>query len=211
LYDECIALARALGDAYNEAIHLNNQGTALHALKDYERAEALYLSSLKICRQISDQIGEAMALGNLGEVSHELGRYDQALAYSLEGLAIGREMEHQWTLMSCLRNLGRTSCAIDDDGAARAYLTEALEIAYKTETSTMLTEILTYLGAFFAKRGQQDRAAELLALTSQHPACYLDMKNHAKRLLADHDLALPEGAPRPLEIVAAEVLAELGC
>jgi tetratricopeptide (TPR) repeat protein len=209
LYDECITLARALGDAYNEAIHLNNQGTVFYGLEEYEQAEGLFLSSLKICRQISDRVGEAMALSNLGEVAHDLGRYDQALVYNQEALAIGRETEHQWTLMSCLRNLGRTACAIDDDGAARAYLSEALEVAYNTQTTTMSTEILTYLGLYFAKSGQRGRAAELLTLTSQHPACYLDMKNYAGRLLAEFDLAPPEGEPRPLEVVAAEVLAEL--
>jgi hypothetical protein len=37
----------------------------------------------------------------------------------------------------------------------------------------------------------------------------LDVKNQAWRLLAELDLAPPEGAPRPLEVIAAEVLAEL--
>jgi tetratricopeptide (TPR) repeat protein len=209
LFDECIALARALGDLYNEAIHLNNQGTVLHVLKEYKEAERLFLSSLEICRQISDRIGEAIALSNLGKVAHDLGDYEQALEYCQEGLAIGREIGDQWTLISCLSNLGWTACALDDDEAARAYLAEALEIAHEAKTSPVQTEILTYLGVFFAKRGQPGRAAELLVLTSQHPASELDVKNRARRLLVELNLTPPEGAPRPLELVAAEVLAEL--
>ncbi|MBN1810736.1 MAG: tetratricopeptide repeat protein [Anaerolineae bacterium] len=209
LFNECIALARALGDLYNEAIHLNNQGTVLHVLENYEEAEKLFLSSLEICRKISDRIGEAIALSNLGKVAHDLGDYEQALAYYQEGLAIGREIGDRWTLMSCLSNLGWTACVLNDDEVARAYLAEALEIACEAQTSPVQTEILTYLGVFFAKRDQRDRAAELLTLTSQHPASELDVKNRAQRLLTDLNLAPPEGAPRPLEVVAAEVLAEL--
>ena len=209
LFDECIALARALGDAYNEAIHLNNQGTVLQVLGDYAGAEELFSSSLEICHRIGDRVGEAIALSNLGKVAYDLGDYAGALAYCQEGLAIGREIGDEWTLMSCLTNLGWAACARDDDEAACASLVEALDIACEVQTTPVQAEILTCLGVFFAKHDQRDRAAELLALVSQHPASELDVKNRARQLLADLDLTPPEGVPRPLEIVAAEVLAEL--
>jgi len=41
LFDECIALAQALGDSYDEAVHLNNQGTVLNVLEDFKEAERL--------------------------------------------------------------------------------------------------------------------------------------------------------------------------
>jgi tetratricopeptide (TPR) repeat protein len=210
LFDECIALARSLGDSYNEAIHLNNQGTVLQVLEDYEEAEGLFLASLEICRRIGDRVGEAIALSNLGKVAHDLGDYERALAYCQDGLVIGREIGDRWTLMSCLGHLGQTACALDDDQAARVYLAEALKIACEAQTSPVQTEILTYLGVFFAKRDQRDRAAELLTLTSQHPASELDVKHRARRLLAELNLTPPEGTPRPLEVVVAEVLTELG-
>ena len=210
LFDECIALARSLGDSYNEAIHLNNLGTVLQVLEDYEEAEKLFLASCEICRQIGDRVGEAIALSNLGKVAHDLGDYEQALVYCQEGLTIGREIGDRWTLMSCLGNLGWTACALDNVEAARTYLAEALEIACEAQTSPVQAELLTYLGVFFAKRGQRDRAAELLALTSQHPASELDVKKRAQRLLVELSLTPTEGMPRPLEVVAAEVLAELG-
>jgi hypothetical protein len=111
--------------------------------------------------------------------------------------------------MSCLGNLGRTTCVLDDGLAARAYLAEALKIACEAQTLPVQTEILTYLGLFFAKHGRPDRAAEILTLTSQHPASELYLKNYARRLLKDLNLTPPEGAPRSLEVIAAEVLAEL--
>jgi tetratricopeptide (TPR) repeat protein len=210
LFDECIDLARALGDAYNEAIHLNNQGTVLQVLGDYTGAEVLFSSSLEICHRIGDRVGEAIALSNLGKVAHNLGDYERALMYCQESLSIGRELGDEWTLMSCLTNLGWTAYALDDDEAARVYLVEALEIACEAQTAPVQTEILTYLGVFFAKHDQCGRAAELLALTSQHPASELDVKNRAQQLLADLNITPPKGTPRPLEAVAAEVLAELG-
>jgi tetratricopeptide (TPR) repeat protein len=209
LFDECIGLARALGDAYNEAILLNNQGTVLQVLGRFEEAEKLFQASLAICRHIGDRVGEAIALSNLGKMALDLGDYEQSLAYCQEGLAIARKTGDQWALMSCLTNLGRAACAIDDLAAARAYLAEALGIAHEAQTAVVQTEILTCLGSFFAKCGQRARAAELLALTSQHSASEQDVKQQALQLSEALELILPESPPASLDSVVADILEEL--
>jgi hypothetical protein len=74
---------------------------------------------------------------------------------------------------------GEKACALEDYGNARAYLTEALPTAYEMHTLAMLSKVLVSLALLFAKCGRRDRAAALLALTSQHSTSELDVKNRA--------------------------------
>jgi predicted ATPase/predicted negative regulator of RcsB-dependent stress response len=209
LFESCLQLGRELDDRHSIAMLLNNLGTILHVLEKYAEARPYYQESLDIRRQIGDQSGQAISLSNLGEVAYALCSYDEALTYYQEALSIGRGTGDQWVILACLNNLGETACALEDYGNARTYLAEALTTAYETHTLAMLSKVLVSLAMLFAKCDRCDRAAELLTLTSQHPASELDVKNRAQRLLAELDLTPPEGTPRPLEIVAAEVLAEL--
>ncbi len=209
LFEECLALSRELGDQYNVAIQLNNLGTVLHVLERHAEARSFYQESLEICRKIGDQGGQAIALSNLGEVAYTFGAHLEAQEFYREGLAIGRNIQDQWTILACLNNLGETSCALGDYAGARAYFAEALEIATQTQTLTVLLKVLVNLAALFAKQGQTDRAAALLGLAHRHPACEQIDQEKAERLLDEMGLVSPDGAPEPLDVVVAEILAEL--
>jgi hypothetical protein len=68
---------------------------------------------------------------------------------------------------------------------------------------------LVNLALFFAGQGQGDRTAALLGPVIRHPATEQDIEEKAQRLLDKLGLVPPEGESKPLEEVAAEVLAEL--
>jgi len=209
MFDECLVLSHNLGDKFNAAIHLNNLGTVLQVLEKYKEAGLFFRESLEICHEIGDQIGEAIALSNLGQVVHEMGLYPEAMAYYREGLAIGRRIQDQWTIMACLNNLGETACAMEDYEAASDYLTEAMQIAAETQTMTTLAEILVNVAILFTAQGKTGRAATLLALASNHPACEQAIQDKARRVMDEMGLVPPEQLPASLGAVAAEVLAEL--
>ncbi|MBN1977551.1 MAG: tetratricopeptide repeat protein [Anaerolineae bacterium] len=209
LFESCLQLGRDLDDQYTIATLLNNLGTILHVLEKYEEARSYYQESLDIRRQIGDQSGQAISLTNLGELAHVLCSYDEALTYYQEALAIGRRTRDQWVTLNSLNNLGEMACTLDGWAGAKAYLTEALATAYETRTLTLLSKTLVNLAVFFAKQGQDDRAAALLGLVGRHPASERDTKEKAKRLLDELGLTSPDALPESLEAVAAEVLAEL--
>jgi predicted ATPase/DNA-binding SARP family transcriptional activator/Tfp pilus assembly protein PilF len=208
-FEACLALSREIGDQFNAAQHLNNLGTVMHHLERYEEARRYYQESLDICRRIGDASGQAIALSNLGEVAQILGVPEQARAYYQEALAIGRDIQENWTVLVSLSNLGETACALEDWPSARAYLSEALAVALKTQILLLLPRVLVNVALFFAGQGQGDRAAALLGPVIRHPSTEQDIEEKAQRLLDELNLAPPEGEPRPLEEVAAEVLAEL--
>ena len=209
-FEACLALSREIDDPYNTAQYLNNLGTVLHHLEQYEEAQQHYQESLDICRRIGDVSGQAIALSNLGEVAQILDAPEQALAAYQEALAIGRDTQESWLLLVSLNNLGETACTLEDWSAAKAYLSEALAVALQKQILLLLPRVLVNLGLFFARQGQSDRAAALLGPVIRHPSTEQDIEEKAQRLLDELDLVPPEGEPRPLEEIAAEVLAELG-
>ncbi|MDY7078735.1 MAG: tetratricopeptide repeat protein [Chloroflexota bacterium] len=208
VFGECLVLSREL-DRYNVAIHLNNLGTVLHTLGRYEEAWPHYQESLEICREIGDRKGEAIALSNLGEVAYALDVRREALAYYQEALAIGRSIEDQQTIMVCLNNLGEIACVLEDHAGAKAYFAEVLMIASKTQTLLILLKSLVNLAVLLVKQGQVDRAAELLDLARRHPACEQMDQDKAGRLLDEMGFIQPDSAPRPLDTVVVEILAEI--
>jgi Tfp pilus assembly protein PilF len=111
--------------------------------------------------------------------------------------------------LNSLNNLGEMACTLDDCEGAKVYLTEALATAHKTRMLTLLSKTLVNLGLFFAKQGQNERAAALLALMSRHPASERNTRERAGRLLDELGLTPPDAPPESLETVVAEVLAEL--
>ena len=209
IFEECLALSRELGDQFNVAVHLNNLGTVLHVLEQYAEARPFYQESMAICRQIGDQGGQAIALSNLGEVAYALGAHTEAQGFYQEGLSIGRNIQNQWTIMACLNNLGETACALEDYQGARAYLAEAMKVATETQTLTVLLKVLVNLAILFAKQGQRGQAATLLGLARHHPASEQATQEKAGRLLDEMGLVPPDSVPRPLDVVVAEILAEI--
>jgi predicted ATPase/DNA-binding SARP family transcriptional activator len=209
MFEECLALSRELGDQFKVAMHLNNLGTILHVLGKYAEARSYYQESLEICRQIGDQSGRAVALSNLGEVAYALSAYPEAQEFYQEGLSIGRDIQDQRTVMICLNNLGETTCALGDYQGARAYFAEAMKIATETQALTVLSKVLVNLAVLFAKQGQTGRAAELLNLARRHPASEQAIQEKAARLLDEMALVSPDSAPSPLDLVVAEILAEI--
>jgi predicted ATPase/DNA-binding SARP family transcriptional activator/Tfp pilus assembly protein PilF len=209
VFEECLALSHELGDQFNVSIHLNNLGTVLHVLNRYAEAQSFYQESLEICSKIGDQSGQAIALSNLGEVSYALGAPRDAQVFYQQGLAIGRNICDQWTIMACLNNLGEIGCALEDYEGAKAYFAEAMEIATETQALTVLLKVLVNLAVFFTKQGQTDRAVALFGLACRHPACEQTEQEKAERWLDEMGLVPPDNAPKPLDVVVAEILTEI--
>ncbi len=209
LFAECLALSREMGHLYNVALHCNNLGTALHSVGRYDEARAAYLESLQICRQVNDPSGQAVALSNLGEVASALGQHERARRYYEEGLAIARDNQDVWSTMACLNNLGEAAGALGDWPTARRALAEAVWMAREAQEMTVLMKALVSAAGLLIREGHVPLAAELIALAAGDPASEQDLRDKAARLAAAVGLS-PLPAPRPLDVLVAEVAAALG-
>ena len=167
-------------------------GTALHFLRQYDEAQALYQNSLEICRVIGDQAGQAVALSNLGEITFTQNAYAEAQAYYEEGLAIGQAIQDQSAIVACLTNLGEIACALENYREAQDYLLEAINLTYEVGILTVLMKALVNLAILLFRQGQADRAAMILILARRHPACEQDIQEKADNLLAEMESSVPE-------------------
>jgi predicted ATPase len=209
LFERCLALTRETGDHYKVAVALNNLGTVFHVLGEVEKAQSAYQESLDVCREIGNRRRQAIALSNLGELAYETGAYADAERLYREGLAIGREMHDQWIVMACLNNLGEIAHTLRANHEAWQCFVEVLTIAQATQTLPLVFKILVNLSTLFARAGEKDRAAELLALAQQHPASEQVIREKAGRLLDELELVPPDTTDRSLNEVVTEVLASI--
>lgn len=91
LYQQCIALARQIGDEWTAAVALYTLGDRTRNQGNFDQARTLYMESLAAFRAVGDMSMSAYPLGNLGRLAFYAGDYAQAESAFQEALAIGRE------------------------------------------------------------------------------------------------------------------------
>lgn len=96
LYNESLAIYRALNLRSNIADVLNNLGDIAYAQDKYDEAKQLYEQGLAIYREIGDMAGIARSLHDLGNVAYELDEQQEARRLYQESLNISREIGDQW-------------------------------------------------------------------------------------------------------------------
>ena len=105
LFEQSLALYRALGDRWRTAYVLRALGSVALNLGDYSRAKQSYEESLAIRRALGDQWGIANSLQGLGRVALSLGEIEGGERLAREGIAISEEIGDQVGIVKGLNNL----------------------------------------------------------------------------------------------------------
>jgi tetratricopeptide (TPR) repeat protein len=111
LYEEALALFRALGDTQSIAVALENLGMLAFQQGEYRRAAALIEESLGIARELGDQHSIVVSLIDLGTVAERHGDHGRAIALLQEGLLLGREIGARENIAKILDTLGWVAAA----------------------------------------------------------------------------------------------------
>ncbi|HKB17294.1 MAG TPA: tetratricopeptide repeat protein, partial [Planctomycetota bacterium] len=126
--EECLALARELGDRPGEARALGNLGNVYLDLEDYPKAREHYEKALALARELGDRRGEANALGGLGSVYFSLGDYPKAREMAEASLDLYTRLGVDADALFPLRTLARVGIAERVARAAAAALERATPI-----------------------------------------------------------------------------------
>jgi non-specific serine/threonine protein kinase len=105
LYDESLAIRRALGDRHGAAWSLNSSGVLARDRGDDERARALYEESLALFRALGDTWGVGLVLNNLARIARDLEDWERAAALCAESLALFQDLRDQHGVAWVLSNL----------------------------------------------------------------------------------------------------------
>jgi tetratricopeptide (TPR) repeat protein len=149
---------RALGDKWNEGVHLGNLGNAYASLGRVEEAIGYYQQALDIAREIGDRSSEGNWLGNLGNAYASLGRVEEAIGYYQQALDIAREIGDRRGEGSDLGNLGLAYYALGRVEEAIGYYQQALDIAREIGDRSSEGNWLGNLGNAYYTLGRVEEA-----------------------------------------------------
>jgi len=217
LYEESLSICREIGDRWGMASSLNNLGVVAKALGEHQEAQKLYEKSLMIKRDVGDRKGIATSLGNLGDVAYELGEYQEATELQQEKLAICKEIGNRRGTASSLSSLGRAKSALEQVSESKRCFCEALKGAMEIHAAPVAVDALVGIANLLRKKGEMEKALELLAFAIQEPSASKDTKERAERLRSQFICELPpqtvgtiqkRGKGRKLEEIAEEILGD---
>jgi predicted ATPase/class 3 adenylate cyclase len=162
LYEEALALFRALGDKQGIAGSLTNLGIVADERGEHERAAALFEEAVTLARERGDTRQIATTLGNLAAVWERQSEYGQAAALYEEALALFRALGDTQSIAVALDNLGLLALLQCEYGRALTLYEEALALFREIEDKDNIAGSLSSLGAVAERQGEYGRATVLL-------------------------------------------------
>jgi tetratricopeptide (TPR) repeat protein len=163
LYDDALAIAREIGDRWNEGVQLSHLGLAYHSLGQFERAIKLYEEALAIAREIGDRWNEGVQLGYLGWAYRVVGQVERAVKLHEEALAIAREIGDRRGEGHDLGHLGLAYRALGQVERAVKLYEEALAIAREIGHRRVESHLLLELGKALLAIGERSEARRCCA------------------------------------------------
>jgi len=153
-----LLLAKLVGDEHCQAEALDQLGSLLFDLADYQAAEECFIA----CRAIADGLGAwrsvARADKRLADVLRCCGEYDRARALLDSSLQIAREHADLHWEGHVLRSRGQLLREVGELDAAEESLASALELFTRLEHRHARCYVLHSLGELYAARGEIERA-----------------------------------------------------
>jgi predicted ATPase/Tfp pilus assembly protein PilF len=126
LHEECLAIAREVGDAFYEASAYNNLGVVANYRGELERAEQLHRRSLELRSGLGQPWAVALSLYQLGTTHVRQRRLDAARPRLEEALEIMRKVGDGIAVAAALCSLGFLSLMEGDPAGARQRFEESL-------------------------------------------------------------------------------------
>jgi tetratricopeptide (TPR) repeat protein len=136
LYEQCIALARCIGDVFSEAVGRNNLGDIANREGRWEQAIELCSQSRSLRVDFGDRWGAALALSNVAFAELHLGRLGDAERDLRQALHESFEIGSVQVVFTCLGSLA--ALASDADNPSRAARLMGAEAAIGEEIGVVL-------------------------------------------------------------------------
>jgi predicted ATPase/DNA-binding SARP family transcriptional activator len=126
LYEQSLALLRALGDEGHVALALQGLGGVTRAQGDMGHARSLYEESLALYRHTGNREGESDVLNDLGDLERVLGNYGQAATLLQRSIELARAEGDPEDISMSLHTLGDLALAQGELHRADGRYREAL-------------------------------------------------------------------------------------
>jgi tetratricopeptide (TPR) repeat protein len=161
--EEAIALARAAGDDFALAIALNNIGSVMGTLGEYEQATAYVEEGLTVRRRIGHVSGIALSLNNVAEMALRAGETTKAARMFAEAAEIATSVGDKRHTLFALAGLGKVAYREERWEVAGTHVRESLRLAQELGMKPFVIEDIFYLAGIATATGDTARAIRLAA------------------------------------------------
>jgi tetratricopeptide (TPR) repeat protein len=161
LWEEALALYRALDDADGVTRCFAELGGVALAEGDLERATEVYVECCELFEQLGNPVRLGTAVSNLAVISSMRGDLDGAVEYGERAIEIARECDRDGLAVS-LHNLARTRLALGQLDEARDLLGECVELATAIGYNEVIAHALAAAAELALRAGRLETAARLL-------------------------------------------------
>jgi predicted ATPase/DNA-binding CsgD family transcriptional regulator len=110
LFEDSLAIYRALGDGWGVANALSNLGGVAVFRGEHDLAEEILQESLALWREVGDRWGIAIALGIFGRLARRQGIIDRAEALHEQSISLFRDVGDTWGVARFLSSTAHLVC-----------------------------------------------------------------------------------------------------
>lgn len=203
LYADALALWRELDDQVELATELIDIGAVLSEEGDSAHASTVFEEALGLARQVGHTSAVALVLLNLGVNARAAGDYATARTRFDEALLLHRELGSAFGVWIATGNLGSVAVKTGDYDEAERQIVSALEAMRGFGSNPDVLDALRWFASLDAHRGEDCRAAVLLA-AAEHQSEQLGLAvSPSDRRMIDEATALVEAQLERQELAAA--------
>ena len=184
---ESLSLARSIDDLDSAAAALNSLGENAYAENKPDEALSFYEQAFELACKVGNRSDMAMIRANMGTIYLHRQDYAACREHTIEALSLARAIESQWMTAAARHVLGTVSVYMGDETAALDHLREATRLTRQIGSEAFLTSLLPDYAMIFLRRGEQERALQLIGLATAHPACESDTRLEIERILSDFE------------------------
>ena len=168
-YDECLEIARTMGDQRELAKALYNDAFPLLVSRsDVPGARELLEEALAIYRRLDDSPGVADCVWGLGQCYITLEDYDLAVRSLAEAIELNRRLDNRFGLGWALFVRSLLALKLDDLPVALASCLEALKLFSEADDVTGAVLVLDALAEVTRREGDLIRGARLGGASAAH-------------------------------------------
>ena len=213
---ECLDMMMGLDEKADIALALVEIGQVQMALSRYESAVRTLLEARSIFQTLNNRHGMALTLQKIAHVMLAQGALGEARAYFHEAQTLLRQADDYHGVASCDLSLSKIALQDKDAQTALYHITKALRLALNIGATPLLLQGVSLYAQWLSQRGDDEQAAELIAMVSHHAAADVDLRIELASFIEQlktrltstaYTAAFSRGQLRNPQIVARNILA----
>jgi len=192
-FNQALKLSKQKGVGILVPYSLDKLGLWADTSGNFKQGLQYHQEALQSFKTLGSQSGQAYSLSRMSVSAWELGDFKMALQYAEEGYECFKAIGHRWGIAISLGRMGYAEIALEKYPEAREHFLQGLKSAQENQLRGPSIYALIGLAILEARRGEPEKAVEMLTFAINHPVTPFSYKPIAEKELAMLEAKLGEG------------------